>query len=249
MPYYDADWVPERIPDSAVRIPSMLYMLRLMKTEQVTDPATGEKRLKKTELIRRVKARGQTDADLLHGAELPIVNILQDDGDTEPLMRQISELKDYKTGPRRNPYRVSGQKKREELRGCVLLDMLRADIFADVCGRHPLSSLNYVWITCHIMMLFMSFEDRFREARHPLWVEAYEHPQPALRRQRRLAFVMAAIADEDDGAMRLFAETFERFRLGALACIYWKDLREEEYGLKPSRGDDDGAPMDQCSVM
>lgn len=33
MMYYDAHWVPEQIPDSAVRIPSVLYMMRLMNTE------------------------------------------------------------------------------------------------------------------------------------------------------------------------------------------------------------------------
>ena len=29
-----------------------------------------------------------------------------------------------------------------------------------------------------MMLLFMGFEDRSRESRHPLWVKAYEQPQP-----------------------------------------------------------------------
>jgi hypothetical protein len=61
MMYYDADWVPEKIPDSAVRIPSLLYLIRLINTERVVDPTTGEKRLKETELVTRPKALGQSE--------------------------------------------------------------------------------------------------------------------------------------------------------------------------------------------
>lgn len=81
--------------------------------------------------------------------------------------------------------------------------MLQLDVFADACGNTPLSDLNYVWVTCHMMLLFMKLEDRFRETRHPLWVKAYEHPQSQLRCQKRVALVLAAMADEDDEAMRL----------------------------------------------
>ncbi|CAO2658337.1 Nn.00g060600.m01.CDS01 [Neocucurbitaria sp. VM-36] len=250
MMYYDANWVPEQIPDSAVRISSALYISRLMGTERVIDPATGEKRLKDTELVKRAKALGKTDAELLEAASIPIPDLDSDNEDTEALRRRIADadLQDYKTAPRRNPYQISGQKMHEQLQGRALLELLRVDVFADVCGNTPISSLNYVWVTCHIMLLFMEFEDRFRKIRHPLWVEAYEQPQPRLRRQKRVALVAAVMANEDEQAMRLFAEGFDSLRLGALACIFWEDLREEEYGMKPS-ADNDEIPADQCSVM
>ena len=133
----------------------------------------------------------------------------------------------------RNPRSVNSFKER------ALLDVLRLNVFVDVCGNTPISSLNYVWITCHIMLLFMKFEDQFREARHP---------QRQLRRQKRLALVVAAMAEEDDQALRLFAERFENLRLGALACIFWEDLREEESGVKPA-GIDHEISTDQCSIM
>ncbi|KAF2712349.1 hypothetical protein K504DRAFT_371948 [Pleomassaria siparia CBS 279.74] len=248
MMYYDADWAPEQIPDSAVRIPSMLYAIRLMSTERVMDPVTGEKRLKETELVKRAKARGQNDAALLEAASISVPGLDDDNKDYEAFMRRVAELKDYKMGPRRNPYHLSEQKKRGQLQGCALLGVLRLDVFADVCGNTPVSSLNYVWITFHIMLLFMKVEDRFRETRHPLWVKAYEHPLPRLRHQKRLALVVAAMADEDDQAMRLFAEVFESMRIGALDCIFWEHLRQEESGATP-RGDDDETLADQCSVM
>jgi hypothetical protein len=248
MMYYDADWVHEKNPDSVVRIPTVLYMNRLMETERVVDLITGEKRLVETEPVKRAKARGQTDAALLEAASIPLPDTDVDDEEAKAYMDRIAELKDYKTGPRRNPYQVLEQKKRGQWQGRSLLELLRLDIFADFCGNHPVSSLNLVWITCHVMLLFMKFEDEFRKARHPLWVEAYEHPQPQLRGQKRLALVMAVMTEEDDQTLKIFAEGFESLRLGALACIFWEDLREEESGMKP-RGDDDKIPMDQCSVM
>jgi len=249
MMYYDADWVPDKIPDSAVKIPSMLYMIRLMSTGREVDPITSKKRLKETELVRRAGAQGQTDAALLAAASISIPDMDADyDKDMEAFMRRTAEFKDCKTGPRRNPYQVSEDKKNGQLQGRPLLDLLRVDMFADVCGKYPVSSLNYVWITCHIMLMFMQFEDKFREIRHPLWVTAYERPQSRLRGQERVALVAAAIHSGDDQAMRLFAEGFESLRLGALACIFWEDLRERESGVKP-KSDDDEISTDECSVM
>lgn len=91
-----------------------------------------------------------------------------------------------------------------------------------------------------MMMIFLAIEDKFRGAKHPLWTEAYEHPKALLRRQKRVALVVAA--------MRLFAEVFEKYRAGAMDCIFWEDLREEELGFKESSSNDD-FPVDQCAVM
>jgi hypothetical protein len=98
------------------------------------------------------------------------------------------------------------------------------------------------------MLLFMKFEDLFQETRHPLYVQVYEHPAPSMRRQQRVALVMAAMANEDDAALKLFAEGFESLRMGAIDCIFWQDLREEESGMMP-RAEADEIPMDDCVVM
>jgi hypothetical protein len=249
MTYYDADFVPEKIPDSAVRIPSMLYAMRLINTEKVVDPATGQKRLKETELVKRAKAQGQTDSELLQAAPIAALDPDVSDKDQEAIMRRIAEKEDLKTGPRLNPYLLSEEKKRTHWQGRTLLDTLRLDFFADVCGNNPISSLNYVFITFHMMVLFSMVEDRFREARNPLWVEAYEHPQPELRRQKRIALVMGAMATENEEALRIFAEVFENLRIGTLGCIFWEDMRPDEDGAKPRSDDDDEIPTDQCSIM
>jgi hypothetical protein len=237
MMYYDAGFEPEKVPDVDIRIPSMLYMVRLMKTERVTNPATSEIRLKDTELVRRAKARGQSDAALLEAASITLPYMDEpDDEYAEDFMSGIAEFKDYKSRPHCNPYKLGEKKKGGELQGRPLLDLIRLDIFADVCGRAPLSSLNYVSITNMITMLFIRCEQRFREVRHPLWVQTYEHPVPQLRRQKRVALVIAAMQTKDEEALRIFATEFEEMRMGALG---WEDLRESESGLKRTGVNDD----------
>jgi hypothetical protein len=185
---------------------------------------------------------------VLEAASIPLPDTDVDNEEAKAYINLIAELKDYKTGPRRNPYQVSEQNRRGQWQGRTLLELLRPDIFADVCGNHPVFSLNLVWITCHIMLLFIKFEDEFRTARHPLWAEAHEHPKPQLRRQKRLGLVVAAMTEEDNEALKIFAEGFESLRLGALSWICWEDLREDESSIK-LKGDDDKIPMDRCSVM
>jgi hypothetical protein len=144
------------------------------------------------------KVQENSEGTLLKVASLPPPNMMvADKEDTGAIMRNIAELEGYRTGPRRNPYQVSEQKEREQLQGHTLLDLLRLDVFADVCENSPMSSLNCFWITYHIMLLFMDMEERFRKARHPLWVEAYEHPTPQLRRHKRLALVLMAMTEKN----------------------------------------------------
>jgi hypothetical protein len=69
------------------------------------------------------------------------------------------------------------------------------------------------------MMLFMEAEIRFKKARHPLYVQIYENPTPNFRRHKRCALISEVMANDDDGALKLFAQVFEHFRLGALHCI------------------------------
>ncbi|KAL5118115.1 hypothetical protein ACEQ8H_003950 [Pleosporales sp. CAS-2024a] len=248
MLYYDADGLPENIPDSEIKIPSMLYMIRLRNTEREIDPTTKETRLAQTELVRRCKAIGQSDLELLELANT-MLDLSARNDDTDAVFHRMTHANDVRTTPKRNPYDVAKDKKRGDLQGRPLLDILRPDIFADVCGENPVSSINYALVTCHIMLLFMKFEGQFKARRHPLWVEAYERPPAIMRRHKRVGLITAAMAEADDEAMKIFAECFEELRMGLMGCIYWDSLRAEESELKGQSDDDDEPPTDQCVVM
>ncbi|KAH7394764.1 hypothetical protein BKA66DRAFT_509561 [Pyrenochaeta sp. MPI-SDFR-AT-0127] len=225
MMYYDADWVPERIPDSEISFPSTLSMIRLSETKKVIDSTTSKKRLDATELVQRIKARGIEDAHLM----------------------EIENYKDYNEAPdsKFNPY---AQKKTKWATGKNLLDMLRVDLFADICGRRPLSSLNYPWITANFMILFGRIEDRLRESRHPLYVRAHEQAPPSMRRTKRGALILAAMGEEDPDVLKICAEVFQDPSMGVLDFIFWEHLRETESGMK-AQADPDELSTDMCSVM
>jgi hypothetical protein len=266
MMYYDAGWVPEKIPDADVRLNSALYMMRVMSTG-VTVLETGERRLKDTELIKRAsrdEEHASTLQEIASGSFLQLQRQAADEKDaaaasTKAAMRQVPKLNGYKQPPPlRDPYNLhQEQDKRSPIvnaKGRDLLDLLRHDFFADVCGKNPVSSVNYVWVTVIFIMLFKKIEDVFSEARHPLWVEIYERSmrsQPQML--KRTSLVVQAMASADEDAMRLFAQAFENSRGGILACVYWEDLKESESGFRKAStdgDDDDGVPSpEQCTVM
>ncbi|KAL6705611.1 hypothetical protein ACN47E_006558 [Coniothyrium glycines] len=252
MMYYDAGWAPEQIPDSVVRIPSMLYMARLTSTAQVLDPATGQRKLEETEIVKRARALGQTDAALLEAASVPISDMLSsnDAAAATHLQNILPDLHGYKTPQARNPYRVADHKPHSHLQGRDLLALLRIDIFADVCGNHPLSALNHTWTTCLMLLLFLEIERHLHAARHPLYMDAYEHPKPQMRRHKRVALVVAAMSTGDEQALTIMAQCFETLRVGMLGCCFWEKMREGETGMRAAREwDDEEMPSDQCAVM
>lgn len=193
MMYHDSNFTPDRIPDGDIRIPSMLCMHRLSQVEQVADPSCNEKRLKETELVRRAMLyHGKTNAELLEAASA-----------TTAFKRAFSDFKDYRSGSSRDPYRASRNKQQGQLQGSGLLRFLRVDIFADVCGNIPLSSLNFAAITSHMTFLFLKFESKLQEARHPVWIDIYENPAPQWRRQKRVALVVTAMTSEDESFLKI----------------------------------------------
>lgn len=238
MMFHDSNFAPDRIPDGDIKISSMFCMHRLSQVEQVADPSSKEKRLKGTELVRRATlSHGKTNAKLLEAASA-----------SAAFKRAFPDFTDYKSGVSRDPYRVSRNKQQDQLQGSSLLRALRGDIFADVCGSCPLSSLNVVGIASHIIFLFLNFESKLREAHHPLWIDTYKNPPPQVRRQKRVALVVAVMTSEDDSVPKILAEVFEELRVGLLALILWDDLKVEDAGIEPPE-DGDELPVDKCAIV
>jgi hypothetical protein len=56
------------------------------------------------------------------------------------------------------------------------------------------------------------------------------------------------MTNEDDQALKIFAEIFENTQMSTVMYIFWDDLRAEETGRKAA-WDGHEIPTDQCSVM
>ncbi|KAI7194622.1 hypothetical protein KC363_g2019 [Hortaea werneckii] len=254
MKHFDAGWVPHRIPDREVKIPSLLYAARLNQTERIVDPATGDEKLKDTELVQRSRAEGHPEEFLLQMSSVSLDSPEPAREDIEAIRNMSSSLKDDIPAPGPpppDPYALQDKtRRRSNPQGSVLLDLLRADIFSDVCGQHPLSALNLIWITVHMVVLFSTIEDKFRTAQDPLWKEIYERRSTQPRDQKRVRLVVAAMASEDPRALKTLADAFEKTRTGIMHHIWWPELRVEESGIREKReGEGEGDVPSDCSVM
>lgn len=214
--YREADWVPDRIPDGEVPVPSALAMLRISQTKHVTDPVTGKKVMENTELVKGARSAGIDDATMMM-----MSSMRQKSSDDQEIPESVLAAlpEGYKTG------RLPGSDpSKDALRSQELLDLLKLDIISDISGENrPLSSLNYVWVTARFMLLFHHIEDELRRLRNPLWIQAYEG-NSLMTREKRVSLTMLALAGEDEECLEVMAKAFQSPRAGFMDHIYWDEL-------------------------
>lgn len=247
MVYRAADWNPDRIPDKDVAFGTFLFFQRLFQAKLFIDPVTKETRFEDTFLVREAKANGLDDKEMLRLRE-SFLKGRSPEMDTLPpsFMESVApngelagELPKLTGGP--------SQPRDVRLAGRDLLSSIQADIRNDVSGTMPVSSLNYIWVTCYFFMLFMKIEDRLKELENPLYLRAYNSPSP-WGSQKRSALVSFVMQVEDEECMRVMADLFDESRTGFMSHIYWEDLELSDSKPKTRR-----KPVmdeaDMCTVM
>lgn len=242
--YREAQWVPERIPDDELPMASALCMIRLGQTKHVTDSATGTKIIEDTTLVRRARSQGIDDRTMTTMSSLLVAN----NGD-QPLPEALKDC--IPEG-----YHHASPSRKSQRRGAIggreLLSLLRQDIVSDVSGRWPISSLNYVWATVRMMMVFTQIEDELKRLRNPLWVHAYEQ-DPVLMREKRASLTLLVLTEQDEECMEVMSKAFQDPRAGFMEHIYWEDL--DEIGPEmvkrtdPMDYDEQAEAAASCTVM
>ncbi|OBT60983.1 hypothetical protein VE03_09640 [Pseudogymnoascus sp. 23342-1-I1] len=250
---HNAEWVPERIPDEELPTRSTLGFLRMAHSKQIFDPSTRKVTVESTPLVRRARADGITDELILQMSKM-----LQqcDTNETVPIPEEI--LASVPAGFTSSPfpdYKPSGSSKSKGTPDNLeLLDLLKQDVISDVCGARAFSSLNYVWVTARMMMLFLQIEDQLKRVRNPLWVRAYEQ-DPLMAKEKRASLTALVLAGEDDESMEIIAQEFQKPRAGFMDHIYWEDLDglpdSKMSNRKPRSSNpmDDNAPAPACVMM
>lgn len=131
--------------------------------------------------------------------------------------------------------------------GVNVLELLKCDIYNDVCGSRPLLSLNFAWVVIRFMVCFMQFEDRLSETRNPLYVRAYETDREWFR-EKRLGLTVLALFEQDEECLKIMAEEFQNPRAGFMNHIYWEDLQGTGERMNRQRArDHEETP--ECTVM
>ncbi|KAI2470526.1 hypothetical protein F4781DRAFT_175854 [Annulohypoxylon bovei var. microspora] len=259
MLYRQADWNIERIPEKDIEAISMLSMLRLSQAKSVVDPVTGKRRLEDTDLVRRSKAAGMDDDTLLGmSSSIERMKSTADGPIPKELMETLSDGYKFSNAKLNSGFKgkwagghTTNKCKDLDISGRELLELLRWDIFREICADRPLLSLNYAWVTIVFIRLFTIMEDKLKETRNPLYVQAYEEARGELRREKRLGLVMLALSEQDDECLKIMAEVFQNPRAGFMNHIYWEDLEQTSVRMKrthQSREKEQIEP-DQCAVM
>lgn len=217
--YRDAGWVPERIPDSVVPIPSALAFLRVATSKMVIDPETGKKRFDESDFINRARAAGYDDEKLLEAASLMYRSktVIPD----EFLSKFTNE--GFTQASKKEPDQSPEHNRDNPITGIELLNLLRIDIVGDISGHSPFNALNYILVTSRFMLLFIQIEGNLKKLRNPLWVRAYEG-KGVMERQKRVGLTALVLGEEDHECMKVIAKEFESPRAAFGDHIYWKEV-------------------------
>ncbi|KAK1762813.1 hypothetical protein QBC33DRAFT_599685 [Phialemonium atrogriseum] len=239
-----ADWDPERISETDIPVASLLALVRMAQTKRLDD----------TDLVRRARASGMPGELLLDVSSAlvtnlkggrdemptPIPDILQDAVPEGYRTQWGADLKNRPGGKSQS----GGDRDAAAVSPRDMLELLKWDIFRDVCGDMPVMSLNFIWVTVRFMMLFMQIEEELAKRANPLWARAYEL-DPLWSRDKRVVLAFLALSEQDDECLRTMAREFEKPRAGFMNHIYWEDLGDTADRMNM----DNQLPEDKCVVM
>ncbi|SPQ19181.1 5fef2285-2abb-49d2-9a44-8740aab37832 [Thermothielavioides terrestris] len=239
--YRQADWNVDRIPDADVPVRSMLGRVRLSQTKQTVDPTTGAARLEETDLVRRARAQGASDQELLSMAA-SIGQILQRLPGGAGRGAHLSS--DHLANKRTTEARAAGRGGGGELSGRDLLALLREDIFRDVCGSGggsgegegggegaddgvpPLSSINYLWVTVEGLLMFIMMEEELASRQNKVYLRSYEESGERLAGKRQW-LTLEALHDMEDECLSVMAAVFEDVSGEFGHRSYWADVEPD----------------------
>ena len=257
--YRQALWIPDRIPESDIHPATTLAMTRIACTKRFKNPGTGKVRFEETDLIKRAKALGMDEETLLRIAATPSMmhSTSSQEVDLSTLRDQLILPADYSINHSSKPEKMRTEKHKDspavDMSNTETLDLLKADIFADVCGHNPLSGLNYLFATVRFFTIMMMVEKQLQTLRNPIWVKAYETRQEWAK-QKRVGLVYMAMESEDEECLRTMAEAFQNPRAGFLEHFYWGDIDPGQQMIRKKtkqrqKSQQHDLPDPECSVM
>ncbi|KAL2122711.1 hypothetical protein VTJ04DRAFT_3166 [Mycothermus thermophilus] len=226
-----ARWDMEALPVADMTSSIGILPLRLFDTKCTLDPESGKIRFEDTELVRELRAHGMPDNFILQNIQigrtiashvaprpLPLKKLpptvlasmdLQDSGGND-IHRAFRP-------PDIRPWRASVKSSSPDansrflgpvppLLGVTILHYIETDLMMDLHGdQRPLSSINYIWITCIMISVFKEIEKELSKRRNRLYVQAYEEAAEAVSEARSF-LTLLALEEQDDECLRVMAD-------------------------------------------
>ncbi|KAH6611384.1 hypothetical protein Trco_001404 [Trichoderma cornu-damae] len=241
--YRSADWDPDRIPDSDVDPMSALGMIRLSQTRRISDPGASTWRLEETELVKRTRAAGIDE--LFVTALDPFFERLKDERETQMAQMTLSIADCSSTqlswlrSANKASNRPSGHEVKDfEMTAEMMLNILYNDIHGDICGSlRPLSSLNYLLITIHMLQYFEEVETQAENSGSSVLKALYACDESCqksccLQGDRKLLILLRTLSGKDRELMRTMAKSFEKCGGRYTDFIYWAVEDDDSKGTR-----------------
>ncbi|RGP81398.1 hypothetical protein FLONG3_542 [Fusarium longipes] len=193
----------------------------------------AETQLEDTELVRKARAAGMSDENIIE-TTTKLSELLKSDIGPDIMQKCIPE-----------GYKSQKKHKSDGPSGRDLLEFAQHDTLADVVGSRPLSSVNHLDVTFLLLMFSMKLKGCLKAAGNNSYREAYERPGP-WQKEKRVSLTILALAEGDEECLKAVAEILEESRSGFMDYIYWEDLE-----IEPRKKGQDDNPIsgDASTVM
>ncbi|THY50911.1 hypothetical protein D6C97_06868 [Aureobasidium pullulans] len=218
--YREADWDPERIPESSMEPRTALGRVRIHQTKRVVDTETGAMTYEKTELIKRAIAQGAT-IDSMSTFHKQYSTSCGDKGATE-IQPSGSDLntRTWSSSTRKFGDASNGG---QTPSGLELLEKISVDIYQDISGCRPVTGLNYLWITTMMLEVYVEWERDLKSARNPLHMRVFGKPrQQGIDPRATLTHFVLEEKPGYEECLKILAAAIDRIGSGYLEFICWE---------------------------
>ncbi|KAG9687711.1 hypothetical protein KCU95_g10868, partial [Aureobasidium melanogenum] len=221
--YREFDWKFWCIPEDKMIPTSLLGSLCVVQTKRTTDPVTGKIRFEDTDLIKNAREQNRADyrddTRILRRAEFTKREMIAGMRGLEEPLASLANLdiaasaQDFEHTIDDNP----------PLSTFVVWQLLKAEIWEDVCSNQPLCGFNYLWLMAIILKTWTKIDDHLQKTQTPLFDATNQTPYN--RMQYRRSQLIDQIRHGSSGNHRRCAEDIakmlQQIHVFKTNCLYW----------------------------
>lgn len=216
--YQEAGWDPSKIPGRDIHPRSALAAIRLSRTPMRLNTETGEHQLEFTELAKQLSNANGRDK------QAPSQNRYLEAGMKQTLA-SIAMLKRNRA-PRGADEELSKDSFGKLETILEDLEAAKIDIWDDIGGLRPLSSINFPLLVNSLYRVFVEAENTLFREGNKFFMDTYMGPKQTSLIEMRYNLARRAMTDEDPGVMKAFTEAVKSQSSEWTDYLYYKETRD-----------------------
>ncbi|KAH0164667.1 hypothetical protein KCU67_g5043, partial [Aureobasidium melanogenum] len=221
--YREFDWKFWCITEDEMIPNSLLGSLCVVQTRRMIDPVTGKIRFEDTDLIKNAREQNRVDytddACILRRAEfIKREKIRGMHGLEEPLpsiadMDVTASTQDFQHTIDDDP----------PLSTFVVWQLLKAEVWEDVCSRQPLCGFNYLWLMTIILKTWAKIDDHLQKTQTPFcdFINQTAYVRMESRRTQLICQIRQGSSEVYRKRAEEIARMLQQIPVFKTNCTYW----------------------------